>query len=296
MQSAPLPAGLASQTHQGGGARFFRRFGRAVCGVFTGIARAGRKRRRTEPPSSPTPAPDQALEAPIPPRRKRAPCRPRAVPPAPPARSGWIARCFGLDRRRPAWPDRSPWPDGDDTPFTQEAYPQLSPEACAILNTPVEECDPEILRLMLSVLAVHIADSLAMSEADARAMFATLRQRLGGPLGDRPDTAPDVQPDEAPDTAMDAVPDAPPVPPAALPETQAATLPESATIAAVAASAIPPHTAVLPPPGVHRTRPLRHPRRRLVRRGRSALPRFSRHRQRALPSRRLCYAACAGPP
>ena len=293
MQTAPLPAGLPSQPPQGIGARILHRFGRAVCSAVTGITRAATARRRTAPSSSPTPAAARDVEATIPPSRKRAPRRPRTVPPASPPGSGWIARWFGVKRRQP---ERAPLPDGDDAPFTPEAYPQFSPEACALLNTPVEECDPDILRLILSVLAVQIADSLAMSEADARALFTTLRQRLGAPLGDTPDTAPEVEPDEAPATAMDAVPDAPPVSPDAPPETQPAGLPDCAAITAAAAPEIMPDTALPPPPGVHRTRSLQHDHRRLSRRGRTALPRVSRGGQRRLPSRRLCYAACAGPP
>ena len=70
--------------------------------------------------------------------------------------------------------------------LTPEAYPGLSPEACAILNTPLEECDPDVLRLVLCALAHHLADVLPpeLGMTDGKAVFSALWGRLGALSGD----------------------------------------------------------------------------------------------------------------
>ena len=137
-------------------------------------------------PAAPLPRPETWRRRPRPGGRARRPGRaPPPVPPPRPARPGWLARWFGRNRRQPALLGRPPFPDSDDAPFTPQAYPGLSPEACAILNTPVEDCDPEILRLLLAVLARHIADSMRPELGlDAETLFSTLCDRLGTVPGD----------------------------------------------------------------------------------------------------------------
>ena len=282
------PAGLSSQPHQGVGARLFRRFGGAVRRAVTGITRTGRARRPVAPPPSPSPQAAGDPQPTTPPRPPRAPRRPRTAPLAPspqPAQPGWIARWFGRKRRRPAPSGIASSREASDAPFTPEAYPELSPAFCAILNTPVEDCDPEILRLMLCALAELLASELGLP--DAKAVFAELWDRLGAPLDQ---TAPDAAPDAAPEAATIAVPDAPPEPPA---EPPAAAQPDRAALATTAPQ--PPPRASLPPrsaPRRHQSlrrdadRPVRHHLAGCVMR---------KPRQALLP-RRLCYAARASPP
>ena len=278
------------------------------------IARAGRLRRPAALPPSANPQPARDLQAPTPPRRPRAP---RQSPPAPPARPSWIARWFGRGRRQPAWSASSLFPAGNDAPFTPEAYPGFPPELCAILNTPAEDCDPELLRLVLAVFARHLADNLPSELGlDAEALLSTLCGRLGASLDEAgPDAAPAEEADEAPGSTADAMPAEALSSPHDLTEIQAASLPVDAAIGGVPAAA--PHTKILPKPGLYDSRsprrswrPRIHGCRNLVSRGfrnrqrrlccrqRAVLPvcRGHSNRQPAPPLRRLCYAACAGPP
>ena len=243
--------------------------------------------------------------APPSPRPPRAPRRPRAaapVPPSRPARFAWLARWFGPNRQQPAWLARPPFPDSDDTPFTPEAYPGLSPEACAIFNTPVEECDPDLLRLVLSALALHIADSLPPDLGlDAKALFSTLWGRLNTVPGEaRPDARPAEQPAPAPAAAKDAVPDASPPPLIQEQGTASADHAATATVAARETTS----DATSPTASVFRrghapfdgSRSFRH-RRRSPGHCRSRVHRTVPGALHPLPPpRRLCYAACAGPP
>ena len=264
MPSVPLSAGFPSQLRPGIGARLLCRFGRAARSALTGISRAGSRRRRTEPPSTHAATAPRGRKAPSPPVGQHAPRRPHPVAPPPPSPTppGRIARWFGRKPRRPAPSARLPLPDSDDAPFTPETWPGLTPEACAILNTPVEKCDPELLRLVLSVFAQHLANTPALGLTDPSALFATLCQRLGAPAGDMPDTAP---PDEAPGTGMQAVPDVPPEPRAAgRPYGPASTAGDGSRVTSHTAAPLPPATAPRPmaptgrPPAVP-LRPKRSP-------------------------------------
>src|SRR5487761_2628686 len=121
-------------------------------------------------------------------------------------------------RRRPRPGDRAP---RAGSPFTPEAYPGLSAEACAIFNTPVEKCDSDILRLVLAALALHIADAMPpeLGMTDAKAVFSSLWGRLGADPGEaRPDAPPAEAPTPAPATPKDAEPDAPGAPKEAEPD------------------------------------------------------------------------------
>lgn len=278
MPTALHPAEPSSHPHQGIGARLVRGFGSAVRSAFAGISRAGSRRRPIAPaPGLDMPAPRRSA-TPTPPRRSRAPRRPLAGPPSSPSRAGWFARWFGLGPRH----TRS-FLDPGDGPFTPDSHPGLGPEACAILNMPVEECPPEILRILLTGLAQHIADNLPpeLGLTDPEALFSTLWSRLAGaPDEAPPDAAPAEQPGEAPAEAMV-------IPPDALPETPAPNATENAATPAIAAS---PAASALTLPRADR-------RRRSLRRACRALPRRGLADQRVLPPpRRIYYAACAGPP
>ena len=206
----PLP-GLSSQTHQGVGARFVSRIGGALRNAFAGLTRPRRQRRpAAPPPNAGQPAARDPENSPAPPRRRRAPRPSPTPPPAPSPRPGWIASWFGLRRNPPAASRHQAVPDSHDGPITPEAYPHLTPEVCALLNTPVAECDPELLRLTLAVFVRHLAESLPPELGqDAQALFATFWDRLGAPLSQEAADAPPPDQPDAPSGSADAIPDTP---------------------------------------------------------------------------------------
>jgi len=303
MPTTPHPSGLSFQKHQGVGARLVRRLGGALRGAFAGVARL---RRPAAPAFSPNALAAENPPAPISPRQSRAPRRPRAAPPAPaPAQPGWIARWFGITPRQTALP-RPAFPDDGGPDFTPEKNPGLSPEACAILNMPVEECPPEVLRILLTALAEHLVENLPpeLGLTDPQTMFASLWGLLAGPLDEiPPDAEAAEQPDETPALPMEAVPDAAPMPPDKRPDAKAAILPDSAAIAVATASPASPDTTVPPKPDRRRSRSLRHRWQRLFHRWQrlscccqTFLSRSWRNAPRTLPPPRRLYYACAGPP
>jgi hypothetical protein len=77
--------------------------------------------------------------------------------------------------------------DAGDAPFSPEAFPELSAKACAILNTPAEECDPAILEQAFAVLAELLAALMAAEPArsDPRSALAVVRDRLNSAPGMR---------------------------------------------------------------------------------------------------------------
>ena len=201
-----------------------------------------------------------------------------------------------------AGPHRPParrCPTATILPFTPEAYPGLGPEVCAVLNTPVEECDPELLRLVLAVFVRHIADSMPPELGlDAEALFSGLWGRLGAVPGEAgPDAPPAEEPPPTPLAPKDAEPDAPPAPPVTPLQPPGTAASDNAATAPIVARETAPDAASLIAPAYRRRRPLlgssrsfRRCRRSDLRGGRpDAL-------QRLPPQRRLCYAACAGPP
>ena len=162
--------------------------------AVAGIVNPTRRRSAAAPRAPKRQAPATQASS-TPPSRPRAPRQSHPAPLTPPSRPSRIARWFGRKQRRPAPTNAAPLPDTPDAPFTPEAYPGLTPEACALLNTPVEDCDPDTLRLVLSVFATRLAKAPALGGLDANALFATLCERLGA----APDSpAPDPQPDAAP--------------------------------------------------------------------------------------------------
>ena len=293
MPNAPHPAEPTPKPHQGVGARFLHRLGGAVRGVIAGgIALAASRRRPAAPQPRPTTSPPADPAKPPRPRQPRAPRRPRTAEPAvAPTRPGWIARWFGRNRHHGASFSAPQSPDSGNGRFTPEAYPHLTPAVCDFLNTPVEECDPDILHLTLTLFARHLAESLPPELGlNAEALFSTLLDRLGSEAGTaQPDAPPPEAP--APDDATH---------PAPVPQAER-TDPADDTTAAVVATGTTPDAAFPAGPAVRgnpppfdrgrpfRRRPLAHRCRSPDRRG---LPGAPHHP----PPRRLYYAACAGPP
>jgi hypothetical protein len=313
MPTAPHTPALASHPRQGVGARFVRRLGGAVRrAIAGGITLAGSLRRPAAArPGGNSPACRDRV-APAAPRRPRAPRQAIAAAAVLPTRTGWLARCFGRGGSEPAPTGRPSFPDLD-THFTPESHPGLAPEMCAILNTPVEDCDPEILRVVFTAFAELIADALPpeLRGLDGGELFSTLAGRLGSARGEaRQDAAPELPPEPAPETAVAAMPDAPPQTMAARPAERGTAGAADAPISSAATSDLAPDAPLHSGPAIHAGRTSRH-------RGRSLRPRhiwrarrdclwpFRCRRLRLCrgwrnpltpPLRRLCYAACAGPP
>lgn len=227
---------LPSPHRQPAGATLFRRLGGAVrtviaAGVTLGVTLAGGLRR----PAAPRSGSGHAA-----PRKAKA---------------------------RPAWLGRRSFPAGQDAPFTPQAYPGLSPEFCALLNTPGEDCDPELLRLLLAAVAHVIADALPPDSgiADAGSLFSTLWGRFAG----LDPAAPERE---------------------ALPDTQAAVPSPVADAACPARPEALPHPLPLPRP-LPRPLPCRAGHEAAGRRARPALGR----RLRQAPPRRRSYAARDSP-
>lgn len=173
MTNAPLPSRLASQNHQGGGVRFFGRFGGVVRGVIaSSIALTARLHRATTTRHNRNPPTPQTPPSPPSSRRQAAPRRPRTTTPVPsaePARSGWLARWFGRGRHQPAASDR---PAFGDTPVTQEAFPELPPEIRAFLDTPITECNPDAVLVLLALFAERMAPYLPPERGEGRQIRA----------------------------------------------------------------------------------------------------------------------------
>jgi hypothetical protein len=177
MFDALTPLGLATLPRQGIGARIVRRLGR-VGAALHGVV-AGRLRRRPSDPDSHV-APDS-------------PVAPDAdTSTAMPARARRQARCTpsGVPERQ------------HDLAFTAAAFPDLSPAAREFFNTPVEDCDPDMLGRVLEALADTIAGMMTPQDGmqDARDVFLALNSRLGALTGGMQGTPPESVPAE-PDAA-----------------------------------------------------------------------------------------------
>ena len=96
--------------------------------------------------------------------------------------------------------------------FTPEAFPALSPEMCAFLNTPLEACDPDIVLFLFSGLVDYLT---ALPEGadtpDPMEVFATLWARLGEVRGDAAANGPPATEgaDAAPVVPVEALPAVP---------------------------------------------------------------------------------------
>jgi len=212
-------AGLASQSPQGVGARLVRRLGGAVrSAIIRGITLAGVLRRPATSKTGHHPAAPQDPQTPAP-RRLSVP-RPQRTPststsPALRAkRAGegaatlpppWLARLLARRQHRPAWPNQG------DIHFTPQAFPQLSPKACAVLNTPVKDCDPKTLELVVSAFTQHINQVMSpvAGITDPQAILPNLWHRISTALADTNADASLSTTPEALATPADVVPDAP---------------------------------------------------------------------------------------
>jgi len=333
MPTAPHTASLPPQPHRGVGARLVRRLGGAVRGaIVSGITFAGTLRRPAASQTSPEHVAAQDPEAPAP-MPMRVPPRPPTAVPAPLLLPRWFARLLTRRHSQFASASRPPSLNHGDAPFTPEACPQLTPKACAVLNTPLQDCDPQTLDLVVSTFAQYISDLTSPESGitDRAATLPNLWQRLSTALGDtKADTSLPTTPDAAPATATDAVPQVPvlsphppaqptaptnssakdaprlsPVPPSGPP---ASDHPADATITAAQTT---PDIAAPSTPAVHEIRSLSNTARSFRHHTQS----FARWRQNPLrycrtlfpqglrdalpnlpPPWRLYYAACTGPP
>ena len=143
--------------------------------------------------------------------------------------SGWLhllARLLATRRHRsPASVSRPAFLNQGDAPFTPQACPQLSPQACAVLNTPLKDCDPKTLELVFSTFASHINQLMSPDAGitDPAATLPNLWHRISTALADtKADTSLPATPQAVPAFPADAAPDAPvasPHPPAQVPPT-----------------------------------------------------------------------------
>jgi hypothetical protein len=235
MPTALHTAGLPSQSHQGVGARLVRRLGGAVrSAIVSGITLAGALRRPAPfltagSQTSRDHAAPQDPQAPAP-RPVRVPRRPRTALPVPSLLPRLLARLLARHHHRPAAASRPASLNQGDAPFTPEAFPQLSPKACAVLNTPLKDCDPESLERVLSAFAQHISEVMSPESGttDPAATLPNLWHRSSTALADtKADASLSTTPEAVPATPTDAVPAAPvgsPHPPAQVPPTAPTTL------------------------------------------------------------------------
>ena len=174
MFDALTPATLATPPRKGIGARIVHRLGRMGAALHGVVA--GRLRRRPSGTDSPVAPEAEGSTAAMPARAPRQP------------------------RRRPTFvPKRR-----DDLAFTEAAFPDLTPAAREFFNTPVEDCDPAMLGLVLEQLAGAIAGMMTPQDGmqDARDVFLALNSRLGALTGGMQATPPESVPD-APATLAD---------------------------------------------------------------------------------------------
>ena len=274
MPCATVTSGLPSQNPQGTTARLFRRIGATLRGAFGSIALTG-NRRPAVPRAARRGAGPRDSAAPSTPRPPRAPRPPLAAAPPQP-RPGWLARLFGRKPRQHATAAPGRRATGRNGPFAAGSHPRLSPEERAFLNTPLEQCDPALLRIVVAVVARHIANSMppGLGMSDDAVVFDQLWSRFSARLGL-------PQPESPPD---------PPV-------SEPSPAPAPAATDSAAESAAPRSG-----PAVHhifirskrRQRP-QHPRPMPARQCTSH-SRYAASRTPAPPPRRLFYASCAGPP
>ena len=203
-------AAPASQSPQGVGASLVRRLGGAVRSVIvSGITLAGTLRRRA--PSltagAQTSRDHPAAQEPevLAPQRARVPRGLRTALPAALLLPRWLAAPLLARHRRPASLNQG------DTLFTPEAFPQLSPKACAVLNTPLKDCDPRTLELLVSTFTQYINQVMSPEAGitDPAAILPNLWQRLNAALADtKADTSLPATPQAVPAVPADAAPDA----------------------------------------------------------------------------------------
>jgi len=296
--------------------------------IVVGIALVGARRRTDVSRTSQDHAPAQDPQAPAP-RRVSVPHPPRAALPAPLLPPRVLARLLARRHHRPAPPSRPACLNQREIHFTPQACPQLSPKACAVLNTPVKDCDPETQHLVISAFAQYVREVMSPKAAttDLQTTLPNLWHRLSTALDDtQADTSP-VTPKAEPATPADTAPDPPaqvpptaptrlwtneppPVLPVPLSGPPASDQPADARTNPTAPGTT-PDIAAQCAPVVYGSRPLSNSgrlfryrtqsfarwRRRLVRCCRALFPPGVRDGLPCpLPPWKLYYAACTGPP
>jgi hypothetical protein len=196
---ALTPPSLATPPRKGIGARIVRGLGRVGAALHGAVA--GRLRRRAS-------GSDRLV-----------------APDADGSTAGMPARAPRQARRTPIGvPELH-----HDLAFTEAAFPDLSPAAREFFNTPVEDCDPVMLGLVLEQLAGAIADMMTPQEGmqNARDVFLALNSRLGALTGGMQGTPPETAPAAPAEAAMLADPGTPGDP--TTPADPAATGPQAAS-------------------------------------------------------------------
>jgi len=209
MPTALHIAGLPSQSRQGVGARLVRRIGGAVrSAIGSGINLAGALRRPAVSQTSQDHAAAKQPQAPAP-SRMRVSRRPSPARPLPFLLPRWLAPLLARRQHHPTAPSRR---NHADILFTPEAFPQLSLKACAVLNTPVKDCDPKTLHLVLSTFARYVNQVMSPEAGitNPAATLPNLWHRLSTALSDtNADTTLPATPEPVPAAPADTLPDAP---------------------------------------------------------------------------------------
>ena len=177
MPSTLHPAVPPSQSRHGVGVRLVRHLGGMVrSAIVRGITLAGARRR---------PAPCLTARSQTSRDHAAAQHPEDSMPSRLPLPGG--PRLLAARRHRsPASVSRPAFLNQGDAPFTPEAFPQLSPQTCAVLNTPLKDCDPKTLELVFSTFASHI-NQLVSPDAgitDPAATLPNLWHRISTALAD----------------------------------------------------------------------------------------------------------------
>ena len=337
LKKDPIPTTLSSDANRAPHCRpTFPTLPRGWCAPRPPHRRRGAERlcQRHRPGRYPA-APDRVENQPQP-RRAARPGSPRVhagAYSAPAARRSLcpVAELARASARPPSPPIRVHQLPGiflnqGNVPFTPEAFPQLSPKACAVLNTPLKDCDPKTLDLVVSTFTQYVREVMSpeVATTDRAATLPHLWQRLSTALDDtKADASLPATPDAAPATPTDAVPDAPvlsPHPPTHAPQTEptkpsttigAPRLPPPVPLSSPPTTDHPPDATITPtapqttPDITAPSGSVAHGSRSSPNSGRSSpfrccralLPRGARDRLQCLPTPwRLCHAACTGPP
>ena len=185
MFNPPATADLASQPRKGFGARVAGGFSRLGAALRNAVA-GGLRRPQAAPDSRTAPEADRGEAA-----STSAPRRPRG------AHAGVLARLTGRRRTPPAAQRRSQ--ELAEADYIDASFPGMRPEVRAFFNTPVEQCDPESLRIVLEALSELIAGVMTPQAGmrDAQDVFLTLSTSLGAALGDAGQTPPAAVPAQA---------------------------------------------------------------------------------------------------
>ena len=180
MFTPPATADLASQPRKGFGARVASGFSRISTALRSAVA-CGLRRPHAGPDSGTAPTADRPEAA-----SSEAPH---------PAHAGVLAQLTGRRRAPTAAQRRSQ--ELSDAAFIDASFPGLRPDVRAFFNTPVEQCDPETLRIVLEALAGLIAGAMTPQDGmrDTQDVFLALSTRLAAAVNDAGQTPPAAVPE-----------------------------------------------------------------------------------------------------